>query len=94
MVFLLSCLAVWRLCHMISAESGPWNIISRIRVRVGEGMVGRLMDCSDCLSIWLALPVALFLSRTVDQAVILWLAMSGVVVLMEAFHGMLRRAGT
>ena len=58
MRFVLCSLATWRLTHLFVAEDGPWDIIVRLRAKLGESMAGRMMDCFHCLSAWIAIPFA------------------------------------
>ena len=55
----LGVLAVWRLTHLLNAEDGPWDTVVRLRLWLAAGFWGRLLDCFYCLSLWIALPLAL-----------------------------------
>jgi hypothetical protein len=55
---LLGALAVWRITHLLANEDGPWDLILRLRTAVGSGFWGQMMDCFNCLSLWVALPFA------------------------------------
>jgi uncharacterized protein DUF1360 len=79
----LSVLATWRVSHLIAHEDGPFDAIVRLRARAGNGMLGRLMDCPYCLSLWLAAPLALLLARTPGGWCVAWLAISGGASLLE-----------
>lgn len=74
---LLGILTVWRLTHMLNAESGPWNMLSSMRERAANGFWGDVLGCFYCLSVWIAAPVALFLGATWSERILLWLALSG-----------------
>src|SRR6267142_2056659 len=52
-------LRCWRIMHLLQAEDGPWEIVVRIRRRAGSGFWGKLLDCFYCLSLWVAVHVAL-----------------------------------
>lgn len=81
--FILAVLATWRVTHLLANEDGPADIIFRLRRRLGHGPLGGLMDCFNCLSLWIALPAALLVtSRPVIWA-ISWLALSGAACLLE-----------
>ena len=75
--FVLSALAVWRLTHLLAAEDGPWNIIVSIRRRLGSSIWGSLIDCFNCLSVWISLPFALYVLDEWRSRIIVWLALSG-----------------
>src|SRR5262249_47434005 len=46
-------------------------------------LAGQLMDCFYCLSLWIAAPLALFVSRRPLEWLLSWLALSGAVCLLE-----------
>lgn len=81
--FLISTLAVWRATHLLHAEDGPWAVFLRVRRLSGEGVIGRLLDCFYCLSLWVAAPFALLSSRNVTEYVSLWLGLSGGAILLH-----------
>jgi len=41
------------------------------------------MDCFNCLSLWIAAPAALFVSRKPLEWLVTWLALSGAACLLE-----------
>ncbi|MEO8336487.1 MAG: DUF1360 domain-containing protein [bacterium] len=81
--FLCAMLATWRLTHLFTAEDGPADVVVRIRARLGDGIVGRAMDCFYCLSIWIAAPIALFVSTSPITWSVVWLALSGGACLLD-----------
>ena len=83
MKFVVAVLATWRVTHLLASEDGPADLIVRLRVRLGHGLVGKLMDCFNCLSLWIATPAALFVSRKPLDWLFTWLALSGAVCLLE-----------
>jgi len=85
MQFILAVLATWRVTHLLANEDGPWDIIVRLRGRLGNGVIGSLMDCFKCLSIWVAIPAAFPLSRSAGEWVLYWLGLSGAACLIERF---------
>ena len=78
-------LATWRVAHLIAREDGPFDLIVRLRVRAGEGLVGRLMDCPYCLSLWIAVPFAFTLATSLAAWCTAWLAISGGASLLERY---------
>ena len=60
--FCLSAPAVWRMTHLLAEEDGLWDAIAKLRARLGASILGRLMDCFYCLSLWISLPLAAWLS--------------------------------
>jgi hypothetical protein len=81
--FALAVLGTWRVTHLLANEDGPADIIAHLRARLGNGLLGSLMDCFNCLSLWIAAPLALFVSRSPLTAVVSWLALSGGACLLE-----------
>ena len=85
-LLVLAVLATWRLSHLVAREDGPFDVVLRLRARAGEGMLGRLMDCPYCLSLWFAAPAALLLARRFPGFLawcVAWLAISGGSSLLE-----------
>ncbi|MFZ5622941.1 MAG: DUF1360 domain-containing protein [Gemmatimonadota bacterium] len=84
MPFVAALLATWRLTHLLVAEDGPWDLVARLRRIAGSGWLGRLMDCLYCLSVWVALPFALWLADDwLTRLAVAWPALSGGAILLE-----------
>src|SRR5271169_5486324 len=83
MRFILAVLATWRVTHLLASEDGPADIIVRFRALLGQSIVSKLMDCFNCLSLWIAALAAFFVSRTPLEWIFCWLALSGGACLLE-----------
>ena len=83
--FVLAALATWRVTHLLAVEDGPGAIIFRLRRTLGSGWLGALADCFNCLSLFIAAPAALFVSRDPLVWVFAWLSLSGAACLLERF---------
>jgi hypothetical protein len=83
--FVLAVLATWRVTHLLANEDGPADIIARFRAMLGNSLAGKMMDCFNCLSIWIAAPAALFVSLRPVEWLMSWLALSGGACLLERF---------
>jgi Protein of unknown function (DUF1360) len=81
--FVLAALATWRVTHLLASEDGPADLIVRFRALLGQNIVGKLMDCFNCLSLWTAAPAALIVSRRPLEWLFSWLALSGGACLLE-----------
>ncbi len=81
--FILAALATWRVTHLLASEDGPADIIARFRAVLGRSLAGKLMDCFNCLSLWIAIPAALFVLRQWPDSLMVWVALSGVACLLE-----------
>jgi hypothetical protein len=89
---------------MLAREDGPGDLLVRLRRRLGDGWLGRLMDCFYCLSLWIAAPLAFWVGSGPLSILVAWLALSGAACLLERLgqepvpienvqgdsHGMLR----
>jgi hypothetical protein len=81
--WLLTTLAAWRLTHLLANEDGPADLVLRLRTLLGDSGIGHLMDCFQCLSLWVAAPLALIVSTEWLTWLIAWLGLSGAACLLE-----------
>ena len=83
MRLVVAVLATWRVTHLLANEDGPADIVVKFRKLLGQSLLGHLMDCFNCLSLWIAAPIALFVSRRPLEWLLSWLAISGAACLLE-----------
>lgn len=96
--FFIYALAVWRLAILLSVDTGPAKIFQKLRnflkreskihpvLRKSDVQHG--IECLRCSSVWVAIPVALcamFPRSSVDDFLILVLALSGLAILFQRF---------
>lgn len=81
--FVIAVLATWRLARFVAREDGPFDLIVKLRGRVGSGFAGQLMDCPYCLSLWIAAPFAAALADSAAAWIAAWLAISGGAAFLE-----------
>jgi hypothetical protein len=81
--FVLAVLATWRVTHLLANEDGPADVIVRLRSRLGDSLAGQMMDCFNCLSLWVAAAAAIFVARTPLEWLFGWLALSGAACLLQ-----------
>lgn len=81
--YIVGVIAVWRLTHLISSEDGPFDLIFKFRKSLGDSVLGKLMDCFYCLSIWIGLSMAFFMSGEAKEILLLTLYYSGSSILLE-----------
>jgi hypothetical protein len=79
--FVVAALATWRLTHLLAFEDGPFALVARVRAAAGRA--GRLFDCFYCLSVWIAAPLALFVTKTPVVWLCVWPALSGVACIVH-----------
>ena len=58
----LGVLGVWRVTLLFNAEDGPAGVFVRLRRAAGDGALGDLLDCFNCLSLVVAAPFAAILA--------------------------------
>ena len=73
----LGVLATWRVAHLLANEDGPAAIVARLRVWLATSPVGHWLDCFGCVSIWVALPFAFYVTGVTKDTIVSWLAMAG-----------------
>jgi hypothetical protein len=81
--FVLAVLATWRITHLLACEDGPADLNVRFRSWLGDSVLGKLLDCFQCLSLWIAAPFALFFARAFTSWLVSWLALSGAACILE-----------
>ncbi len=84
--WLIGSFAVWRLTHLLHAEDGPWDAVAKWRERLAGGPLARMVACFYCLSMWVALPFALWIADVAAQwpvALAAWPALSGAAIVIE-----------
>jgi hypothetical protein len=81
--FFIAALATWRLSFLFAREDGPWRIFVRLRRVAGRFALGRALGCVKCMSVWFAVPLALFVGGSLIQVLVIWLGLSGVAALID-----------
>jgi len=84
---ILAVLATWRVTHLLAMEDGPGNLIVALRRRLGDGFFGNMIDCFNCLSLWIAALIACLFANTWREWPLLWLGLSGAACLLERLGG-------
>ncbi len=79
---LLGALTVWRITHLLQAEDGPGDIVIHLRRSMGDGFWGKLLDCFDCLSLWVAAPIAYLFGKDWQERALLWPSFSAAAILL------------
>jgi hypothetical protein len=83
----VSLLAVWRVTHLLHAESGPWDVVGALRRGARRAGAAGVFDCFYCLSLWVALPFAAIASDDWIRGATLWFALSGGAILAHRATG-------
>ena len=78
-------LAVWRISHLLFSESGPAELLVHLRRRFASSSGAGIFDCFYCLSLWVALPVALLTGDGWLIRLLLWPALSAGAIAVERF---------
>jgi hypothetical protein len=86
LTFALSALFVYRLSRMLTDEEGPFKVFTKLRgLAKPDTWVGRGMECIMCVSVWVALPVALWIDLAGEWA-LTWLALSAITVIIRRWE--------
>ena len=86
MPFILASLAVYRLSRMITDEEGPFEVFTKVRgLAPTTTWIGRGLECILCVSVWIALPFALWIDWSGDW-VLTWLALSAITVVIRKWE--------
>lgn len=84
MQLLIAALFVYRLSRMLAEEEGPFGIFTWLRgLAPAQTWLQRGMECVMCLSVWVALPVAICLG---GDWWLTWLALSAVAVIIKKWE--------
>jgi hypothetical protein len=79
----LATLCVWRITHLLQAEDGPWGVVVRLRRAAADGFAGKLLDCFNCLSLWISAPFAYGLGASWQERLLLWPSFSALAIFLE-----------
>ena len=79
----LGVLGVWRVTLLLNAEDGPAGVFVRLRSAAGEGALGDLLDCFNCLSLVVAAPFAAVIGEGWMEKGLLWFALSAGAMILE-----------
>jgi hypothetical protein len=80
--FVFAALAAWRVSFLLVREDGPGRVLAEWRER-RTGVLRELLGCVKCTGMWVALPFAWFVGGGLMQFVVTWLAIAGVVALID-----------
>jgi hypothetical protein len=80
---LILALFTWRLAYLLVKESGPFNVMGRLRART---TIGGLLECVYCASVWTALLGYVLLSTPLVPIVYVCAA-SGLAMLAHRYTG-------
>ena len=87
LLFVVTGLAVWRVTALVAYESGPFQILDRLRRGMVALRLGRLIGCFHCLGLWIAGAAVLIVYELSWWSVLLWLAVAGAVSIIERWLG-------
>lgn len=86
--FIVVSLAIWRLSYVVVRENGPLMVFARLRARLAasqerSGGLFDLISCIYCVSFWIGLVGALWVSNGILEWLAYGFAFSAVAVLIE-----------
>lgn len=82
----VAALATYRVTQFLVYDTGPWEIMERVRRAAGSGELGKLLVCPYCTGVWVALAAtaALFVDHWLVNAILLWLGLAGAQAWLES----------
>lgn len=84
-------LACWRLSVMLVSEPGPFEVFEWIRHKAQGKMLGDLLACVWCTSVWVSAGLLVSAQFVAGQWVIVWLALSTGAILVDAIVERIKR---
>ena len=93
---LVSALAVQRVTSWLVKEYGPGHIFERFRNRIGVALDARnqcegrnviadMLCCFKCTSVWVSMPLGIYLGNTIVEMAVFTLAISSVAIWLERY---------
>jgi hypothetical protein len=82
-LFAVGALATWRLAHLVAREDGPADLVFRLRLAAGQGLLAEAMDCFHCVALWVAAPLALVVADSAATWLVAWLGLAGAASMAE-----------
>lgn len=98
---LIAALATWRLTQFLVIDDGPFDLLFRLRAKVGrydldpadgyspKTALGRLFECAHCMGKWVGLALALLVvfPTKVGDVILTALALAGAQSMIEEKRG-------
>jgi len=88
-LFVLLCMATWRIASLFAHEDGPFEIFNIIRLALYRApklihkTLGLGIVCVWCSSVWFSAISALLIARNFTEWAIFWLSISAGAIIME-----------
>lgn len=79
----ISVLAVWRLTSLICFESGPFDMMSKLRLLLYRHKLGNLIECFHCAALWISVFVTIVVYEVGIATVFLAIAAAGGASIIE-----------
>jgi hypothetical protein len=76
--FCVGVMGVW-----LAFEDGPGQLVAKLRDAIEKTFLRGLISCFYCVSLWVAIPVAILISPQWRERLLLWPALSGAAILLE-----------
>jgi hypothetical protein len=79
----ISVLAVWRLTSLICFDSGPFDMMSKVRLVLYRIKLGNLIECFHCTALWISAFVTIAVYEVSIATVFLAIATAGGASIIE-----------
>lgn len=80
---IISILATWRLTCLICFDSGPFDLMSRIRLALYRVRLGKLVECFHCTALWISSTLTILIYKLSIASLFLIIAIAGGATLIE-----------
>lgn len=84
-------LACWRLSTMLVSEPGPFEVFEWIRHKAQGWMLGDLLACVWCTSVWVSAGLLMTAQFVAGRYVVYWLALSALAILVDVLVERIKR---
>lgn len=91
LILVIGGLVTWRISHALVKELGPLGMFARIRARLARKQrIGGLYDlfaCTSCMSVWIGLVTALWVTQDAVDVLMYGFAFSAISMILQALFG-------
>jgi len=83
----VSWLCVWRLTALLVYDSGPFDLLTRVRAILAKAGLSRVFTCFHCTAVWVSFAVVGIMYKLHWRSLILAIAVAGAASITERFLG-------
>lgn len=80
-------LSVWRLTALLVYDSGPFDLLTHVRVALSKAGLHRVITCFHCAAVWVSFVVVGIIYKLQWKSFILAIGVAGAASITERFLG-------